>query len=66
MKNKKLQLIISAIISIVIAGFVVAITVHLLAKFELRMLLNLIIPIVIVFFPTWSFVYYGMFKKKRK
>ena len=66
MRNKKLQLIISAIISIVVATFIVAITIHLFARFEIQMLPRLIIPIIIVFLPTWSFVHYGLFRKKRK
>jgi hypothetical protein len=66
MKNKKLQLVVSALISIVVAGFIVVITIRLIVSFELAMLNRLIIPIAIVFFPTWGFVHYGMFKRKRK
>lgn len=66
MLNKKIQVIISIIVSIVIAVFLIAVTIHLIARFELNMLPKLIIPILVVFFPTWCFVYYGMFKKNKK
>ncbi|MCL2039951.1 MAG: hypothetical protein FWG85_05935 [Bacteroidetes bacterium] len=65
MANKKAKIIISAVISIFISVFLVSVSIYLLASFELKMIPKLIIPILIVFLPTWIFVYYALYKRKK-
>ena len=64
--NNLAKILICAVLAILISAVVVGITLQAVATFEVEMLPNLIFPILIVAIPAYIFVYYSLFKKKRK
>jgi membrane protease YdiL (CAAX protease family) len=66
MAKKIIQIIICIVLAVIVAIFVVGISMQAIAKFELSMLHKLIFPIILVAIPAYILIYSYLFKKRRK
>ncbi|MDR0927534.1 MAG: hypothetical protein LBO69_07195 [Ignavibacteria bacterium] len=65
-KTRAIKIIVSIILALVASIFLVALCMQAVAVFEVEMLPGLWLPIIIVWFFAYMFIYGALFKRRRK